>query len=447
VKVWIKLPVDRTVQARLLVTGHTSKVLTIPLSASSLEAAARGATALTIISAFYDVRWCKELLVSAGVANARLVVNGLGGARLVRQKRELCKLQKEVAAHGIELDARLAFAPGIFHSKLIVIDRGPRSVAFIGSANATAAAMARNEEIMLRLTGDLRDLVGYADRICKDHSTDARDIPNEHVPRSLIAFFRSGSLYFKSATSLQLTLHPFKDIELRLTREQKVQLGSVKLRHAEGKTGIGPFSIVKALQLGGAGRAAQAKINPFAIETSLGYWVPDKLRKQLRIMLKRASRSKRKAWTARREMILGTPLKEARQKYKEYIEDIREVLARNRIDLAKLLGKGEDPFALGRFDGFYKSIRRRLKNDVFFERLTDPFHRAAVPEIWDDRVSRLEFEDSFFRYLEFTASLARCPRVPRTVLRQLRGAPTSASAIKAALRKRLKRGWESQIWV
>src|SRR3954470_11811477 len=102
-------PVDRMVNARLLITGHTSKSPTLPMIANAIRETARGAKALTIISAFYDVKWCRELLISAGVADVRLVVNGLGGERLARQKRELRKLQDDVAALRIDLDARLAF--------------------------------------------------------------------------------------------------------------------------------------------------------------------------------------------------------------------------------------------------------------------------------------------------------------------------------------------------
>ncbi len=441
----IRLPVERSLTARLFSTRHPRSLLS-QLTADRLTTPARGAESLTIISGFYDVRWCWDLVVAAGVNHARLVFNGLGGIRLARQVRELRKLRADAARAGIELDVRLAFAPGIFHSKLILIDHAKRPAVFIGSANATTAAMVRNEEIMLRVTGDLADLVDYADRICEKHSLDVDEI-DEQAPESLIAFFRTGSLYFRSASSLQLTLNPFREIERVMPRSMKAKLGSVSLPHTERKTGVGPFSLARALNLGVDRTAVPARFKRFVVETSLGYWVPDALAKELQDVLKGATKARRIVWTRRRETILATSLKDARRRYSEYTNGIRRIMTSKGIDPPALLGSGaRDPLAVARFDGFFRSVRRRLKNAAFFERLINPFQGAGVPEIWEDALARKEFEESFFTYLEFASSLRYRPRVPRIILDELDGSPTSWREIRKALVKRLRDGWSPDLW-
>jgi hypothetical protein len=432
----------------LLATRHVPSAGALyRLTDEVLRSSARGARSLTIISAFYDLQWCREFIAAAKVNHVRLVVNGLGGRRLVQQKSELRELKGDVSELGIQLDVRLAFAPGIFHSKLILMKHAKHTVGFIGSANATTAAMQRNEEIMLRIGEDLTDLVDYADRICSEYSVDADADAEEKAPDNLVAFFRTGSLYFKSITSLQLTLNPFREIERAMSSDMKARLGSVSLPYAEGQTGIGPFSLVRALELPADERSVAAKIKPFVVETSLGYWVPDALADDLGSALEEATHTKRRIWRRRRKTINSTSLAEAKELYKEYIDAIRGVLVENGIRLAKLLDKtGPDPLSVDRFDGFYRSVTARLGNEEFFRRLIEPFHRAGLPELWDDPLARKEFEESFFAYLEFTSTLGRRPRVPGIILRELSGSPNSDEEIKKALIKRLRKGWEKELW-
>jgi hypothetical protein len=440
----IRLPVDRQLRAQLLATrlpfGPAFR-----FADAALHSAARGAECMTIISAFYDLKWCDQLILGCGVKHVRLVVNGLGGRRLKSQREELRELKRNAARKRICLDVRLAFAPGIFHSKLILVEHARHSVGFIGSANATAAAMERNEEIMLRVTGDLADLIEYADRICDHHSVDAAEEAHEELPKSLVTFFRTGSLYFKSTTSLQLTLNPFREIERQLPESVKTELGSVSLPHAEGQTGIGAFSLVQALRLAKEERSVGAKIKPFVIETSLGYWVPDALAAELRAVLDAATSAKRRTWNARRKTILGTPLARAKSLYGQYIEAVRSVLSEH-VELD--LDEGQrDPLALDRFDGFYRSIRARLENAQFFERLIDPYNPTGVPEMWDDPLARQDFEDSFFEYLAYTATVSYRPRVPATILAELDGGFDGADEFRAALEARLRDGWEPSLWL
>ena len=439
----IRLPVDRQLKAQLF-ASRLSSGPAYRFTHAVLQSAARGAESMTIISAFYDLKWCERFILNCGVKHARLVVNGLGGRRLRDQREELRALKRTAARKRISLDVRLAFAPGIFHSKLILIEHTRGAVGFIGSANATTAAMEHNEEIMLRVTGELVDLIEYADRICETHSVDAAEEMAEVVPKSLVTFFRAGSLYFKSTTSLQLTLNPFREIERTLPEKVKAQLGSVSLPHAEGQTGIGAFSLIRALRLGEDQRSVAAKIKPFVVETSLGYWVPDELSAELRRLLDSSSKAKRRTWIARRKTILATPMDRAKRLYEQYIEAVRSIVDPHLVFEAE---EGQrDPLALDRFDGFYRSIKARLENDRFFERLIDPYSPTGVPEMWDDPLARQDFEESFFEYLAYTATLSYRPRAPQTILSELDGPLDNAKEIRGALEIRLRDGWEPSLW-
>jgi hypothetical protein len=442
-----KVPVDRHLKAQLLATRlFPPSKPAYRFTKAVLLSAAHGAESITIISAFYDLQWCERLIRDCGIKHVRLVVNGLGGRRLKGQREELRELKRSAEKTRVVLDVRLAFAPGIFHSKLIVIEHPRRAVAFIGSANATSAAMERNEEIMLRVSGDLVDLIEYANRICAKHSVDAAEETPEALPETLVTFFRTGSLYFKSATSLQLTLNPFREIERELPEKVKTQLGSVSLPHSEGQTGIGAFSLIRALKLGKDQRSASAKIKPFVVETSLGYWVPDELAGELRDVLDVSTRAKRRAWIARKKAILATSTERARKLYAQYVEAVRTLLGKYGVEL-ELEEGARDPFALERFDSFYRSITARLQNKHFFDRLIDPFSPTGVPEMWDDPLARRDFEESFFEYLAYAATLSYRPRVPQTILSTLEGPIETADEIRTALEMRLGDGWDPSLWL
>src|SRR5690606_9004567 len=113
-----------------------------------------------LASAYYDDEFCKELLRHAPrEATVQLVFNGLGGSRLYKQRAQLKKLQRALQEHLDTVEVRLAFAQGIFHTKLLFIQSRRKKIALLGSANATMAAMDYNEEILLQVpaNGAIKD--------------------------------------------------------------------------------------------------------------------------------------------------------------------------------------------------------------------------------------------------------------------------------------------------
>jgi len=195
------------------------------LTADRLRSSLSGSTEVLLASAFYDVRFCETLLLSAelnGLRTARLLFNGLAGIRLDEQRQELEKLARRLGRRIDDVRIRLAFEPGLFHSKLIIGRGADRRVVMIGSANATTAALEQNEEILLEIDSGIAPLVDYFDRVW----SEALDLTDAASPvRSLVQFFRTGALYFKPTASLGLTLNPFRDLINALPEGERAKLG------------------------------------------------------------------------------------------------------------------------------------------------------------------------------------------------------------------------------
>lgn len=247
------------------------------LSVESLASSLADARTVFMASAYYDVAFCRALLakVPKTAASVRLVFNGLGGARLLAQRDQLADLQRSLKNRSPAAEIRLAFAPGIFHTKLLMAEGTGGTVAYVGSANATMAAMKVNEEILLRVSGSAA-LSDYADRIWKE-AIPLANADEKAKPKNLIAFFRTGALYFKPTTNLQITLNPFTPLLAALPDGEKKKLGTASLPYADQETGIGPFNLRRALELGDEAPDNKVSVKPYSIETSLGYWVPQAL--------------------------------------------------------------------------------------------------------------------------------------------------------------------------
>ena len=124
----------------------------------------------TVVSAYYVPSILEELLVDCG--DVRFVTNGLGGRRLDEQLAELGELSDRLDKRNDNATVRLAFSPGIFHTKLYLFESESDTVAWVGSANATRAALnGHNEEVLIRLHPAPPSVLEYAKAVwdtCSD---------------------------------------------------------------------------------------------------------------------------------------------------------------------------------------------------------------------------------------------------------------------------------------
>jgi PLD-like domain len=281
------------------------------LTVASLGARLGAARRIFLAAAFYDIAFCKALLAHApnDTKSIRLVFNGLGGSRLITQRDELTKLERALRKRFSDVQVRLAFEPGIFHTKLLLIHSSRKQTAFVGSANATMAAMSVNEEILLEAPGE-GAIESYAERIWTA-STHLSRLDERLAAKSLVSFFRTGSLYFKPTTTLQTTINPFTELLGALPDADRQKLGPVTLPHSDQESGVGAFNLRRAAGLSDPSRDAEdrenlkASVKPYAVETCFGYWVPRAVGGELHATLQKVGAGKRARLLELRKVLAG----------------------------------------------------------------------------------------------------------------------------------------------
>ena len=88
---------------------------------NSLKKMAKDADSVTILSAYY-VPDVLRAIAGACRGDVKVVLNGLGGRRLATQVKELRSLQEELRKRSRSAEVQLAFAEGLFHTKLYLFE-------------------------------------------------------------------------------------------------------------------------------------------------------------------------------------------------------------------------------------------------------------------------------------------------------------------------------------
>lgn len=397
----------------------------------------KGAENISIAAGFYDVVFVQKLLFKhREVKNIRLLFNGLGGRRLAAQCRELQELERMLRKESRSVEVRLAFAPGMFHSKLFLATESDFTRALVGSANATSAAFRQNEEVLVALT-DAGALVEYFEAAW----TNARTLDDlDTTANSLISFFKTGILYFKPVASLTTTLNPFRELLKLMTNEERALLGGIRLPHADQESGIGSFNLKTAVQgnssdddsdeaveeidVSNRTIRTRASIVPWSVETCFGYWVPSALEEAWQANLDISGNKKEERWVEFREQLSAVPDGELVRKYNEYLNGARvefEAIPTLQNYLDELKERGQDPFGLAVFNKFSARVMMFLQDDKRIQRLARPFISGEIPEIWDDALAYEGFRTSFFDYLFQVAQSGKntIPAVPKSILTAL----------------------------
>ena len=401
--------------------------MSIPWMATQVQ----GAEVLRIAAGFYDVDFLENILKNCVAHTVCLMFNGLGGQRLHAQRAELDDLCNKLTRTGREVNARLSFAPGMFHSKLFLMTQNGKVTALLGSANATSAAFSRNEEILVSLA-DAGALDGYFDAAWRD----ARCLHSLAQPAtSLISFFRTGVLYFKPTATLATTIHPFRDLLKRMTNEERALLGGVALPFSEQVAGIGPFSLKQALQkisdvdewedseISAESKTvdSQLSIKRWSVETCFGYWVPSRLDERWQMALSEIGAAKRRKIESFAYELRKIDKETLNGKYQNYLDEVRTVLEERITRLPELRNTLErDPFDIAFFEKFVTRVIAYLDVPLRIKRLAEPFISGAMPELWDDEEAYQDFRASFFDYLDQAVTNKRNrAKVAQIILKRL----------------------------
>lgn len=402
--------------------------MSIPWMATQVQ----GAEVLRIAAGFYDVDFLENILKNCLAHTVYLMFNGLGGQRLHAQRAELDDLCKKLTRPGRTVHARLASAPGMFHSKLFLMTQNGKVTALIGSANATSAAFSRNEEILVSLAD-----AGALDAYFEAAWQDARSLHSLEQPAtSLISFFRTGVLYFKPTATLTTTINPFRDLLKLMTSEEQALLGAVALPFSEQVTGIGPFSLKQALQKiaedddwEGKDSNTESKtvnsqlsIRRWSVETCFGYWVPSRLDQRWQTALSDAGAAKRGKIESFAHELRNIDTDSLNGKYQNYLDEVKKVMEERITRFAALRNMLErDPFDIAYFEKFVTRVIAYLDDPRRIKRLAEPFISGAMPELWDDEEAYHDFRASFFDYLDqVVLSKYSKAKVAQVILKRLK---------------------------
>ena len=395
-------PDGEKAEVALYVTGSEHNVLSDGefVNEMALQRMAANADSVTVLSAYY-VLDVLETIAGACRGSVRVILNGLGGKRLARQRCELLDLQKKLHKPSRPVEISLAFAEGLFHTKMYLFHTGTDTVAWVGSANATKAGLnGRNEEVLVKLAPAPRSVLDYAEDAWY-RATPLEDC--QDTVNSLIAFLRTGVLYYEPYTNLVMTLNPFRDLMKKLPHSEKRKIARVEPSFANPEGGIGAFNLNFVFNdsvrvdedLEGLPPRGSVQFRPFAIETCYGYWVAEPLQSEVEEKLHIASEGQQQRLEALREW-----MKRERQvivnAYTLYLQDVLKALNDLGVQWKKYKIRPklfEDTSAVERhLDGLVAV----LDSESRLYRHCQAYVSSEVPEIWEDESASKAFMDSYF---------------------------------------------------
>ncbi|MDD9982297.1 MAG: hypothetical protein OXU81_13215 [Gammaproteobacteria bacterium] len=388
------------------------------LDVQTLRREAAGAERVTAVSAYYVPKVLRDLL-GACHGEVRIVLNGLGGQRLEDQVKELEKLQEYLAERTTCASIRLAFADGVFHTKLYLFETGAEAVTWIGSANATVAGLSgHNEEVLIRVSPAPRSVRLYAERAWMQ-GVDL-ECCRQRV-NSLPAFFRTGTLYYQPYAVLQKTYNPFRALLEELPDPEKRKIARFHSDFADDEAGVGAFNLDRVFERAHVSeevpleqKQRQIRIRNYAVETCYGYWVPEVFVADVIRKLDAAARVKCAVLESWREWMIKNK-QTVVSAYGQYLTDVRGMLKREGVAWRKYASP--DLFeATDAIERRLEALVAELSDDGRLGRHTHAFVSSQVPEIWEDTAARTAFEDSFFDSLATASRAKKRPKVAKLIL-------------------------------
>ena len=407
----------------------------------TLAREAADADRTTVVSAYYAPNVLRELLGGCR-GEVRVVLNGLGGRRLEGQVRELGQLREKLGRSSKRAGVRLAFAEGVFHTKLYLFERGLQSVAWIGSANATGAGLnGHNEEVLIRIAPAPASVTTYAASAWERGME--LEACRQHV-NSVAAFFRAGTLYYAPYGVLRKTHSPFRRFVEALPAFERRKISAFHSEFADDEAGIGAFNLDRVFErafadeLNAEATTRQVRFRDYAVETCYGYWVPESLVDEVEERLDAASADRRVALERWRDWMSenGDAVVTA---YQRYLVDARTMLEREGVDWTEYAPSSLFE-ATEAIEDRVATLVAELEDEARLRRHSRMFVAAEVPEIWEDARARADFESSFYDALAFASGARRWPRAARTVLDALGLGSASAGEIERALQECVRDG-------
>ena len=358
------------------------------------------ATNITIISAFYNKEYFKQLSDKSN-ANIKVILPAEKGIeKLARQKENLSGLSLD----NPNLNFRLIDSGYLLHTKLYFIKKRRETIIYIGSSNASTNSLERCEELMLRLSLDeLPDsqqkyITNYINSL-QEQCFDFSEINIGLKTSSLRHFFSQGKLYTKTTE----VFNPSIEIDFGEYHEQVMQ----QLENQENNPLAGllikatdKISILKLLNIELENNGGHEGIKKYGLFTTYGLWIPDGyISKAIKVI------ETSKTFKKREDRLKSIRNALKKENEEEIIDRYKEILK----TVARLIGKQSNLFFRNQENRENINIRRlrsklewcrqRLNNEHFYELLLSPYYSSPMPNIWDDEYAVDDFFESFYNSL------------------------------------------------
>ncbi len=381
---------------------------------AALTREAATATAITILGGYYNrdalIELCrlvpKKPLRCRKTCRIRIAVGLEGSSTLAAVWSEMRDVRDGLRSEGFR-DVALGIIsrdPVHFHTKLFGFVQDQGQVWYVGSANPGS----KRHELMVRVKGAHRALTTYADLVFEQSLKveEAQAAPNDPVS-SLQNFFLAGVLCHKPPGQRLFTFDAFRFDSEHRSRLNQLFAEGARVSHAQTRTEGFGFGLAGALGSDTAraaddGPAGHVRYGESAVDTALGFWMPDCYCEELHARLGR-SEKQREQRLARIASILDseTGRYQATTAFEEHVKSMTDFLTENGIDAQPIPAYAEQ------FERFLDRRRSMLGEEAGRRRHARLVILTPMPDIWnsDGRATR-DFEESFFADVAYRAGPA-----------------------------------------
>jgi hypothetical protein len=430
----------------------------------ALRNAASGARRIDILSGYYGTEYLMGLLTSIrkkrdrAACRVRLVFGVDSLSALAMAADRLTTLREQLVQKDFkEPEIGLFGKDAPFHTKLYSFLHGNQPIWFLGSANVSPAIEGARHELMIRLLGRHDALKAYVGAVVDQAIRIGEPLPERRTAaHDARAFFLDGRLCYRPTYRPTFTFEACKmNAEQRkLLRQALGQIAHAKLQ-TEG-FGFGLASAVSGRQeedfgtedaeTDGTATLERLNIRHLAIETSLGYWLPEPYALQVQYKLHENEKHHRERLAEFYAAIT-----------KMSDEAITAELRMHLADLTKFFHHHHLPVTVRKdiadsFARFLAARRSWLGDPERRDRMARRLVLTPMPDIWNDETASKDFELSWCEDVGFRAAItgARSRQIITVLISKLgldhrRG--LTPDDILTRLRKHLsKPGWDRHAW-
>jgi hypothetical protein len=275
------------------------------------------------------------------------------------------------------------------------------------------------------------------------------------VVSDIRSFLLNGSLCYRPLTRLSFTFEACQISSDHRTALKDSLAAASKVPHADPQTEGFGFSLAKAVGKvigeqvlvlteaeAEAGRSInRLKFRHMAVETIYGYWLPATYAQYVQdkiCMIEADSLTEMKYFA---QKLNRTSLEQLYIELDSHIQGLKSFFATYSLKIEPKLDHKS------RFSDFVGARKLWLADESRLERMVRRLHLEQMPDIWSDEEAAQKFENSFFEDLAMRFDKPGKSWIVSVLHEELELTHLpEPQSLKAALAKRLKRGFSDSIW-